>query len=211
MKQTISFPGGTFTFDPIHLRRGQSTLNPVVSRKNLVDVRWVLHDSDIKWGLIFGTLLGAVRESGLIAHDEDTDLFVFYEDKSKLLAHLPRFVELGFQVARYEEYLFTILRDGDYIDFYFLRKSGCSRKMPGHAFPSRFFREISQIKIFGTLFPIPADAPKLLERIYGEDWQTPKKGFHAQPKKSFLRNLLDKSFPGLSRRLKSLHRRTSKM
>jgi len=54
------------------------------ARENLIATHELLSQTEVRWGIIFGTLLGAVRESDLIEHDEDTDIFVLAEDKHLL-------------------------------------------------------------------------------------------------------------------------------
>ncbi len=55
-------------------------------------------NDNTKFGLMFGTLLGAVRENSFIKHDEDVDLFVLEEDKEKLFNCIHDFINIGFQI-----------------------------------------------------------------------------------------------------------------
>ena len=73
--------------------------------------------------MIFGTLLVAVREKNFIIHDEDIDIYIFNEDKDKILELIYEFKKFGFDVARYEKKsLFSIIRNNEYINFYFFKK-----------------------------------------------------------------------------------------
>ena len=45
-------------------------------------------DNNIDYTLIFGTLLGAIREHGFIGHDLDIDVALFIEDRSEKLAEV---------------------------------------------------------------------------------------------------------------------------
>ena len=92
------------------------------STNNLLAVKKVLDKNKVKFGLMFGTLLGAVREGNFIEHDEDVDLFVLEEDKDALINILHDLLDIEFKVCRYDEQLLSIIRDNEYIDFYFFRK-----------------------------------------------------------------------------------------
>ena len=93
-----------------------------VSKLNLLDLKQQLNHNRVPFGIIYGTLLGAVREQYFLAHDDDVDIFMLDENRKKLLSLLINFRKLGFEVARYEGDLLSIIRKGDYIDIYFFRK-----------------------------------------------------------------------------------------
>lgn len=55
-------------------------------------------DHDVTYTLIFGSLLGAVRERGFIKHDMDIDVALFIEDRSEALYDILK--ESGFELIR---------------------------------------------------------------------------------------------------------------
>src|SRR5210317_1816748 len=120
MKSIIKTSKGEYRFKPRILFHGRKKINKKIARGNILLLRNILRKTDIRWGLIFGTLLGAVREKNFIIHDEDIDIYIFYEDKDKILELIYEFKKFGFDVARYEKKsLFSIIRNNEYIDFYF--------------------------------------------------------------------------------------------
>jgi len=57
-------------------RHGFKKIDISIAKKNLLDFRRILNRNGIKFGLIYGTLLGAIREQNFIKHDEDTDVYI---------------------------------------------------------------------------------------------------------------------------------------
>jgi phosphorylcholine metabolism protein LicD len=121
MKKEIHTSKGLFTYEPVELFIGRKYLDEITSKKNLLDFKFIMDKHNIHYGLWFGTLLGAIREKGFIAHDEDTDVFMLEEDREKVLDALFDFEEIGLKVIRYEEHLISFMRDDDYIDIYFYK------------------------------------------------------------------------------------------
>ena len=115
MKQIIKTNSGEYSFKPIHLYIGQKKLVKKNALENIIILRNILNKTKIRWGLVYGTLLGAVREKDFISYDEDIDTYVFYEDLDKLINLLYKFKEHGFEVARYEKKaILTIIRKNEY-------------------------------------------------------------------------------------------------
>jgi len=89
MTEEILIDGKPFEYTPVHLYYGRKRLDPEVARENLFLLNEVLTGTNIAYGLIFGTLLGAIREGQFIAHDEDIDLYVLDEYKPDVIRLLP--------------------------------------------------------------------------------------------------------------------------
>ena len=77
MKQVIQTSKGSISFEPTReFFDSNKKINKKISRENIIVLREVLIKTKIRWGLLFGTLLGAVREGDFIEWDIDTDIFV---------------------------------------------------------------------------------------------------------------------------------------
>lgn len=160
--------------------------------KNLVDVRDVLIAMDLKYFLIDGTLLGAVREKDFIAHDQDIDLGVFGEDWSMKtlrefenrcrLKGLPFHKSYGIFGQAFEQ---SVKRDGIKLDLFFYWRRGDKRIF--HAFkgpkldedtityeyPVGLIENLAPMEFKGEVFSAPAYFEKVLIAKYGPDWRIP--------------------------------------
>jgi len=176
MQEEIQTSRGVFTYEPKELFIGRKFLDPVVSKNNLLDFKAVMDKHNIHYGLWFGTLLGAIREKGFIKHDEDTDVFMLEEDREKVLIALFDFEEIGLKVIRYEESLLSFMRDDDYIDIYFYKKSFNQRIMLDNGIDGKYLESTKNIDFLGTQFPVSENPEEALEILYGADWRIPLEG-----------------------------------
>ncbi|WP_242092376.1 LicD family protein [Aestuariivivens sediminicola] len=156
---------------------GTKYINLELAKQNLLDLKGVLDGNNIKFGLIYGTLLGAIRENNFIEHDEDIDLYILEEHKEALLDVLPEVIELGFSVIRYDGKLLSIKRHEEYIDFYFFKKTSSNyRKCDlGLKAKCRYLENTEDYEFLGSTFQIPVEPEKFLVDLYGKNWRTPVK------------------------------------
>jgi len=149
---------------------------------NLLEVKKILDSNNTRFGLIFGTLLGAVRENNFIKYDEDVDLFVLEEDKEKLFNCIHDFLNIGFQVCRYDKKLLSIIRDDEYIDFYFFKKALFFYRtcIPGTTYRKRYLEETRDYIFLDNVFQVPKNTKKFLKVLYGPEWRIPKKNVPAE-------------------------------
>jgi len=174
---------GIYEYEPAKLYRGCKQLDRSVSRSNLLDFRQLLNHNQVLFGIIFGTLLGAVRDGDFISYDDDTDVFILDENREKILALLFDLRKIGFEVARYENSLLSIIRNNDYIDIYFFRKNILGNRVcNGDSLSPKHLESFGSINFLGVLFNTPNKYISFLEKAYGKDWRVAKKNAPAEVK-----------------------------
>ena len=166
---------GMLYFSPKTIYPGIKQIDKEIAFENLKMVAEIMNSSGLKWGPVYGSLLGIIRDNDFITWDEDIDLFILEEEKEKFLPLLFDFKALGFEVIRnWRCGLISIMRNGEYIDFYILKKIGDGvRSAIGVAY--LFEKNVTDMISWdfkGIKLPIPRDYEEFLEFKYG-DWKTP--------------------------------------
>ena len=171
----VDTPKGRFPYQPVYLYVGRKVIDRDVAFENLKELVPVLDAEGMHFGPFLGTLLGIVREHDFIAWDEDIDLYLLQEDEERFLNSLWTLREHGFELVRYDKRgLYSVMRNGEYIDFYILRK------LPGGLWYDggrefifdRFITDLVPFEFKGISLKIPRDYDGFLTFQYG-DWRTP--------------------------------------
>jgi LicD family len=180
--------------------------DPVTRADDLFDLLREVHNALERHGiwhcLIFGTLLGAIRDGEPISWDHDVDLLVRPADVAQILALNPELAaeDLGFWQGQtmasrlalnpagipfFEAGYLSIMKGGVargelYAPLLFsdgvLRLYDLEREAafwPQSSFPVYVVEELAAVTVRDTRFPVPAGAEKLLEWHYGPGWRTP--------------------------------------
>ena len=182
MKLSIQTPKGKYRYKFVPIYEGIKPIDKAVARENLFLLQDICRRGGVDFLLFYGTLLGALREKDFIAHDEDIDLAMPKERMDDFLSLLFSLREEGFEVVRYERRGFmSIMRKGEYIDFYFFHPypehaglDCCAREIV----PSKYIRSTSTIEFLGRSFTVPAEGEGFLEFYYGAGWRTPVQCFN---------------------------------
>ncbi len=142
--------------------------------------------------LIYGTLLGAVREGGVIGHDVDLDTAFVSSSRTgrgaarELTRVALRLVELGYDVEAFPALLHVVhpATSDERIDIFhtWFDDSGILRFPFGIA-GSTVVEETGwagtrEIDFAGGRALVPVHDESVVECLYGADWQRPKPGFN---------------------------------
>lgn len=172
----IILPDGTpYRYKTIPLFPGVKRIDKEKASANLSLLRRILDRDGIRFHLAYGTTLGIIREGDFISHDEDIDIGLSEEYRSRFLSLLPELRKMGFELCRFDRRdLYSIMRDGEYIDLYFFRPYGekhvvCS----GLILMREFIDNLRPIRFRGEEYLIPSDHERYFVEEYGEDWRTP--------------------------------------
>jgi lipopolysaccharide cholinephosphotransferase len=204
--QTIETSGGKFNFQPQPLYYGRKVIDKVNALENLLSLKDVFDRSGISFGLIYGTLLGAVRDGDFIDWDEDIDIFILDEQRDAFHSALWDLRKIGLELIRRENDLYSIMRKDDYIDIYVFQDVGATRRCNADIIAARHLAFEDSIDFHGVQFAIPADHERLLQTLYGGDWRTPRQNRPAQPYTPMrkFKNFVRKKIPKIYELLKAV-------
>lgn len=175
--------------------------------RNLSTTKKILDLAGVRWGLTFGTLLGAVRESDFIEHDTDVDLAIYPRHDKKFIDSLPRFIEVGFELIRFEKSVVSLIRKGVYLDFYFCRKSLVGFRIADNQLQSQCMRFDESTKIRGKDFPCHNNKLHVLQKFYGPNWRVPIKNSPATPNPILWKRIVAFLLPNLAGKLGAIRKR----
>ena len=187
MKKKIDIDGDIFEYSEVALFHSRKLIDRKISKENLEILNGILEKTNFIYGLIDGTLLGAIREGNFIEHDEDIDIYLLSEFKTELLRLLPLLRDKGLELIRFEDNFISLMRNNEYIDIYFFESQRNWYFKRLRVFDNNYEMDAISLEnpinilFLGMNIPIPSNARKLLRKTYGKNWKVPIKGFHAEP------------------------------
>lgn len=159
-----------------NVRQG-GTFNKEVMIKNVLDFKIILDRNNISFCVMFGTLLGFVRDGDIIQGDSDFDIFCFSKDYIKWNKVKKQLKDENFYIP--EDVPFNddyIIRNGEKIDINWVMPFGRYYVYNNEIYyPKEYFEPLNEvIQIWGTPFRLPNNCSRLLEDLYG-NWKVPSK------------------------------------
>lgn len=181
-KDYIIINGSKFEFERIPWSAGQDAINQETALEALKIIYSILPKYDIKPYLLWGTLLGAIREHGFIPHDNDLDLGILQSEVKSLEKAIPELYANNVMICKYKKgFIYTFMYKGVTCDVDVFRKTFFPYSL-GYGvileefIPKRLFRSFEEYLFCGLKTYIPSNPEALLEYTYGKDWRIPKKG-----------------------------------
>lgn len=187
-KTTIYIEGKPFTYDDEIEDISYETISAISeedARDLLLTTKKLFNECGLNFYLTFGTLLGAVRDHGLIEGDEDVDVYI--ESEELLRRSLPYLYENGLKVCRIKEnrYYSFHTNNNSYIDVYIkgelpisIWRLWCAR-ISYSPIPRWYIRKHDVINFLGIDCLCPHKPERVLRYWYGKNWKIPIKDFHS--------------------------------
>jgi phosphorylcholine metabolism protein LicD len=158
-------------------QRREEKIDKKIAKENLLLFRDIFYKNGINFFLLYGTVLGAIREKDFIEHDTDTDIGIFEKDREKLLKIIPILLENGFELIRTKapDDLVTFMKNDEYIDIGIFRLEKDNYRYQNNFISKKYLEELDVISFLEYDFFIPINIKKLLKEWYGSDWMIPYK------------------------------------
>ena len=167
-------------------------------RRGLVELAGLLESTGIRYLLLDGALLGAVRDKAFIPWDWDVDIGVYAESaEGKVWKILDRASEAGFKVTmvRFGWMRLDLEKEGSEFTLQFYYEEGAMRRAGVIQHPKEFFDETAEIEFLGRRYPCPRDKERMLARHYGDDWMKPKPVPYGTPMNKYIQKASFKRDP----------------
>jgi hypothetical protein len=159
-------------------------INIPQSTANLFTTVDVLENLNIKYSVVFGTLLGIYRDGELIEHDTDSDLAVWLQDENKIIEFIKNLEDSQLMLTRFTKNILSFTRGGDFIDLYMYRTKEKNSNVL-HCIPyfgtltEMDFDNSNTITFHNRNLTCVNDPEGYFQKLYGSDWRVPIKDKHA--------------------------------
>lgn len=160
------------------VRKG-GTMNKYIMTQNMLVMKQVLDYCNIPFVLIFGSLLGVIRDGDFIDWDSDADIACFSKDHTKFLEAVKMLEARGFTIPNRNEcplHDTFLIRNSEKIDIWWFDKIDDEYIYDNNIrYPQKYFDDLITKRFLGVDWVIPNNPESFLTFTYGDDWSVPNK------------------------------------
>jgi lipopolysaccharide cholinephosphotransferase len=180
MQSNFIYKNKSYIYDSMDLQSRSVLINRDDAFNGCEFLFDLFEKNSVRAGLIYGSLLGGVRESNFILHDKDVDIYVMSETIDAFIGQFTALEKYGFRLVRVDRSLFSFIFKDTQFDFYVFRPylffwRICNRMVV----KKQHFIDFSNVTIHSRKFPCLSNPIKFLKDTYGPSWATPLKDLHA--------------------------------
>jgi len=166
----------------------QEKIDTQKARDALKRLNRVFEKEKIPFILVFGTLLGIMRDDDILPHDKDIDIAIAWDIPREqiidiLLAHNFEIVNNSY-IDKEQQWVISIVDNETNItiDIFFIKETEDNYLMGFYGVPEPLMWEFSKFKPIkhnwsGYQWLIPDNSERFFQEIYGRDWKTPNTVF----------------------------------
>lgn len=161
----------------IGCRQKPSTMNKEAMYDNLLKFKSAMDKAEIPFIMIFGGLLGLIRDNDLISWDNDVDFACFAQDHTKIGKVVEELKNQGFyvpdkNVCPYNDHYFT--KNGEKLEIWWFNKIDDEWIYDNHIrYNEKYFDTLEEIDFLDTKWKVPSNPKEFLTITYGNSWQIP--------------------------------------
>ena len=153
----------------------------------LIGVDKLFSECNIKYWLVGGSLLGAIRDNDIVKIDSDADIGMFVKDRDKLLGFIDKLCDLGFDFKYFRKHhfvLFVSKINRSHLDIFLYEEDSNDRYICKRFINNEYFLnetsfrkqdiiKLNTARIRDYYFSVPINPIPHLEKTYGKDWNVP--------------------------------------
>ncbi len=152
-------------------------MNHKVMWDNMIVFKESMDKHNIPFVIIFGGLLGLIREGKLIDWDDDIDLFCFSEDHRRIEPVVKELESKGFYIPNKNEcpmHDHFFIREGEKIEIWWFDSLDGERVYDQVVrYPKEYLEKTETYNHKGVDWLIPSKPKEFLELTYGPKWKIP--------------------------------------
>jgi len=161
----------------IGARQKNTPMNKAQMYDNLLKFKEVMDRAKIPFVMIFGGLLGLMREGDLISWDNDVDFACFCQDHTKIHLVVEELKNQGFYIPDKNECPHNdhyFIKKYEKIEIWWFQKINNEWIYDNQIrYNAEFFNKLEQKDFLNTKWNVPSNPEEFLNVTYGTNWRIP--------------------------------------
>lgn len=185
-----------------------------IAQQYLEDVKKIFDRNGIEFCLMYGTLVGAVRDENFVEYDDDVDVALWVKDADKVNSVRQEFKDLGYyfcatRIAGTFNFFYIARKEvaKTKVDIYMLFEHDNKLWFPRYTnvkgrgptvvaipYTKKYFENMQEINFLGSKYKVPSPPEEFLEELWGNWWVAKGGQFGIIPAQFFTVDEFERNF-----------------